>query len=517
MKLHGFIKFGIWLLFFILVSGLINKCNHGRIVEAFAIIDPGLRNDHVKIQKVTKQLYNSIKSSIEFFPDSQNLVLLGELQHVIELEEDYYAFIEDLRHTLLLAANLSPEIPLEQQVLKNSDEIVWRVLTEPKSNPLQSFSNRTTNLRQAFIYITDKYPWHYTSWKCRDAIVDPSGSFLLYDKKGNLTNLPISGVLAILSGFQTVFRTSLHEFSMIAARRVGPEYGCDFPSFSPFVSPVSTFVPSGEKYEADIYLEILRESRATKIINVQVNGKSLKVEDGMAHYEANPYGVGTRTLKVEIWTEQILHTKEGFVRDTQVANRKFTYEVRMPHVGCELDNGKKYLYAGVKNPVSVSSWGGIGGNNIRIYATEASLENLSGGHYVLTPNSTKPVTLHVGFVPLTFAVRPIPNPIAVLAEAGSGRAIPLELLLSQTKLGTRFPQDFDFEANCEVVDFQLTRLRGREDPVTVINNGQNFGNSVKQLLSSALTGDRLLFEEIRVKCPGDRKYRGIDPLSIRVE
>lgn len=117
---------------------------------------------------------------------------------------------------------------------------------------------------------------------------------------------------------------------------------------------------------------------------------------------------------------------------------------------------------------------------------------------------------------ITYQARRLPDPKAILAGHAFGEYVPADSISTQTALHTRFPEDFNFEADCKILDFHLTRLRPREDPEDADNTGSDFNPKTSRILEATQSGDRLLFYDIRVQCPGDKAPRMIDALSLRV-
>jgi hypothetical protein len=170
---------------------------------------------------------------------------------------------------------------------------------------------------------------------------------------------------------------------------------------------------------------------------------------------------------------------------------------------------------GIENPVSY--YAGDGQSHAVLRAKNAALKSIGAGHYTLLPSTLQPVEITAGSIAnFSFPVRPIPNPAPLFANQSSG-SIPQNLIVSQTALATRFPEHFDLEASCQILGFQLSRFRAREDSEEAENDGPNFNQQVLALLHSSLPGDRLLFENIQVKCSGDTKPRQIEHLSVRVK
>lgn len=77
--------------------------------------------------------------------------------------------------------------------------------------------------------------------------------------------------------------------------------------------------------------------------------------------------------------------------------------------------------------------------------------------------------------------------------------------------------DFDFDATCNIISFEMIRIADREDPVVIKNKGANFQKMTKDLIKHAKRGDKFVFYNIRSMCPGDNHSRPVAPINIIIK
>lgn len=77
-------------------------------------------------------------------------------------------------------------------------------------------------------------------------------------------------------------------------------------------------------------------------------------------------------------------------------------------------------------------------------------------------------------------------------------------------------ENFDFDARCDVTNYEVTYLAKNQDPVTVVNNGARFNGPANDLVSRAVPGDVYFFDNIGCRCPGDAAARNLGSLVFRI-
>ncbi|WP_340103405.1 GldM family protein [Rhodohalobacter sp. 8-1] len=109
-----------------------------------------------------------------------------------------------------------------------------------------------------------------------------------------------------------------------------------------------------------------------------------------------------------------------------------------------------------------------------------------------------------------FQVKRIPNPIARLGNSSGGNISNGEFR-AQGGVGA-FLDDFDYDARCDVIGFEIAYIRSRMAPVKTMNAGARFTPDSRRLIGQARPGDIYAFNNIRVRCPGDVSSRQINSL-----
>ncbi len=508
-------KIGFWVLVLATVWCCIGQCDQGRLSEAFALTDVGIRAGYKEQEHFNKELYVKLNYIVEAYPTPIGQKILDDCPQLQKMEHRYYVFLDSLRNQMLTAANLSIDQPLTSQTIKADKQIVQKVLLTGQPNAITEIATYTSILRTAMLALVNDDEAVAVALPI-DFTASADGKYKLWGNTGNFQDLPLTGALAMLSNLQTAASAGMTMVLTYCERRIGSQEdeGC---YFLPTVSAKVPYIMEGDIYEADIFLYAY-SSNNVKEMKIKVNGEIIPIKDGTGHYESKAVIAGQRSFFVDISGINIYGDGRRFYKDTFRVTKEFAYQVVHPQCYTHRPANLYYLYAGVENPISVSAAYGSSCNDVKVTAEGAIITNKGGGHFTLLPTSFNSVTLIVGSqTEFQYQVHPLPDPLPTLANQSSDKVITQELLAIQTALNTRFPEDFDFQADCQIIDFHLTRFRTREDPEEVHNQGGDFNQQVRHLLEEARSGDRLLFDDIQVKCSGDERPRTINALSLRVQ
>jgi len=480
----------------------LKHCDHGRIDEAFADVDAGLRNSLSAQQQYLSLNFWTLKLAVNSFPNERNVAALTNYQQIQVQYFSYQSFLDSVRIQLL---------PLNQPVDPNKAN--EKILLQGHPSLLMQISSRSDSLRSTMRELS----------KDRSEVADSifrfgataTGKYTLNGQSGNFHDLSIEGTRAMLSNLQVAASKSM--VGMLEYYMDKVRYPCCFAQFTPEAISPSPFLWSGERYAADICFRGYEPADLLET-RIKVNGKSIPVTHSTAHLEIPMTGIGSRSLLVEI--SGIVPHSNTFPpsSDTVYAAREFYVQVRSAHPQIVQSRPSHFLYAYAANPVSISTWDeSVYNSDPRATCSNAAIVYDGGGRYVITPRSLAPVALNaIPGVTFQLEVHPLPDPILLLGDFTSG-SIRREELAVQTALQTRFPADFDFPVTCKILNFHLTRFRQREDPEERDNQGSTFNSSVRELLKTAQPGDRLIFDEVRVQCGEEPEQRTIGGLSLRVE
>lgn len=500
LRLHQIL---FWFLVLATLWFSIGQCSQGRISEAFAQSEIGLEQNLQNIRRINQQLQASLSSLAEFNTEPW-LHKIPELERLEMSLRSFHRFVENIRGQLKAAAKNS-QTP-------NDCHLTAKLLLEGSPSLLQQLSHKTDSLRKTMLALVDSAEYTLPAITLDFAAQD-NGQYRFQGFSGNFHDMPLSGARAVLADVQMSAAMSLTAvLQYLASRSCVADIRMDY--CYPNLLAKKSYVFSGEPFEADIVVGGY-EPRAN-ILRIWVNGTGLPVRNGMAHFEHVTRGIGTQSVNAEILGTIPRNGKDGTRLDTFRVARSFSYEVGTRFPNIQLSDAVTYLYQGIENPISYYA---DGYSHSVLHSYDALLKPATGaGRYTILPGSLQPVKITAGSISsFSFPVRPVPNPEPLLAGMGSGNSIPQNLVAGQTALSTRFPEYFDLEASCQIIGFQLSRFRPRENPAEVDNEGPAFNQQVLALLQSSQPGDRLLFENIWVKCSGDTKPRLIEHLSVRVK
>lgn len=194
------------------------------------------------------------------------------------------------------------------------------------------------------------------------------------------------------------------------------------------------------------------------------------------------------------------------------------------NVAVEL-NKMNVFYVGVDNPVEVAV-NGIPVNQLSVKLTGGGKIQGGNGTYIATFTEPGQVQLEVyrnqsGQQKLlstkSFRVKRIPDPVPVFGGMTS-RSITVEKLKELKNMGVAaILQNFDFDAVCEVVHFDVTITKGNDAISYPHINGAVLSKDVIDALSTSTPGNTLYIDDIYVKCPGDKEARNVGGIAFKIK
>jgi hypothetical protein len=129
-----------------------------------------------------------------------------------------------------------------------------------------------------------------------------------------IKTLPASGVLTELSFIQNQVKMDEIQLLNYYLKKTMVEDIIRFDAFKTSIAPKKAALIEGEIFEADIYLA--GYSSSPKNFIIQVNGDSLTVKDGIAHFKGKRETIGTKTIKAQAIVKNpltgVTKTTEGY-------------------------------------------------------------------------------------------------------------------------------------------------------------------------------------------------------------
>lgn len=493
---------------------VLKQCGAGRVSEAFADVDTSIRDNISAQENVLESQFRRLEKQVNPYPTPHSVHYLTGFQQLQIRHRSYHRFLDSVRIQIIAAAGVQAD---SLRTLEADHPPVKKLLLAGEPNLIMEIAARSNKLRSDMLGLADNDKfveiWLYPIFNA-----NAKGYYKFDGRAGNFQNLPVAGVLATISHLQGSALSSMVGVLNYCLAKTGSSSDGWGDWRTPAISARSSYVLSGDYYEADIFLSSYGAVANVTNLKVFIDKKPVGVKGGIGHFEKLGYGVGTRTFLAEVGGNILREVKGGKpYLDTFRVARAFSYQVIPFFPKVHQSNRLAYLYAYVENPISVSAVGLNGSNDMRVASPNARLQSVGGGRFLITPQSLAPVMLETGsIVKFKYPVRLLPDPVALLGDLRSG-SMSREKLMAQTGLQAHLPEDLDFKVDCKILGFKVTRFRRREDPEEIDNQGSTFNSSVRHLLETAQPGDRLVFDEIRVQCGEEPKPRIIGGLSLRVE
>jgi beta-lactamase regulating signal transducer with metallopeptidase domain len=115
----------------------------------------------------------------------------------------------------------------------------------------------------------------------------------------------------------------------------------------------------------------------------------------------------------------------------------------------------------------------------------------------------------------TYRVKRIPDPVPMFSGIRRSSVVTLDQFTNGLTLEAIL-ENFDYEAVCEIVGYEMTILPPKSDPITHIITGGKLPANIIEMVKGFTTGYAIFFDDIRVKCPGDANPRNIGGLALKI-
>lgn len=282
---------------------------------------------------------------------------------------------------------------------------------------------------------------------------------------------------------------------------------------APVFLPQNSVVTPGETFNASIYMSPIL-TPVNGEMKVWVNGSRLAVEDGVAHYQAmaNSMGVKDNNVKIE-W----LNAQTGEITTFE---KSYQYRVSANSIVVSADK-MNVFYVGVDNPLSISA-GGVSSNDLRVSIAGAGgmIKRVSSGTYNVVFEQPGECRLSVStgnglMHQQIFRVKSIPDPLARISRY-SGGSMGVGEFKAQGGVGA-FLDNFDFDAQCQVQGFRMTRISPGNPPEESINAGARYTEASSRIIQKTKPGDVYTFDQVKARCPGDPAGRLINSMVFKIK
>ena len=493
-------------LMYLVLTALLALNVSAEVMNAFFSLDRGMKTSGNIVDNSNNALLNGISATATAYPTDKNKELEAKSKEAQRIGQEFVQYIDGIRSRLFdIAKGPSKADPTIPQDIRNKDVTTNMFINEGVGNEIEAKIKET---REKYLALTGNDP---NVAKNLPLNVEPlpENTKMTTWAEFKFKQMPVAACFPLLGKMQTDAKSSTSAIMNWTADQMD-KVEIKFDTFQPAVSAEKSYIIQGEKYVADIFLSAY--STSADNVSISVNGTGIPVREGVAHYEVSPTGVGERAFNVSI------NVKNPLTGENKNYSKEFKYEVGQRSVAVSLDK-MNVFYIGVENPISVSA-AGVSSNDVKVSASGVNVANKGGGKFIITASTPGEATLTVsgGGATSTFKyrVKRIPDPVPRLGAKHANKSMGNGEFKAQGGIAAIL-ENFDFDAKCDIVGFEMTYLPKRQDPISRTNGGARWNNDVQDMITKAKPGDSYFFDDIKCKCPGDQAARNIGGLAYKIK
>lgn len=527
------------------------------ILDAFAIVNDGLETSNASVEKKIQDYYGTFEQQYLKQPDKA-----GEYWNkALEIRTKTDEIINFIENEIKMPLVEVTEGITKEEILNPEDEDKALIRNKEKADPSNKRVFYEFNLKN--ISAKDKYdaPTNFminegNATLLRDKLneyrqyiistmqsaglidygnrvglrtdgeyYDANNNLLSWEEK-NFYHVILAADVAILNKIIGEIQTT--EFDAISDlfKRIGAS-DYKFNALEARVIPRTTYVLTGQEYEADIFIAASDTTRkfdvkyATGVSDfskAKGNVKKVSSKDGVVtlKFTANNEGVQNYAGVVEM-----IDPETGEIEPYPFQS---SYTVAPPSVTVA-PTQMMIFYQGLKNPISVSA-PGISQDKIEVTVSKGSIEkgDQSGLYLVEVPANERTTTVtasatvdgkKVVLGSYDFRIKRVPSPEAKIAGISSGKITKDELQAAAAIIPDM--GDFEFgDYQYTIVSYTLATISGGDYKTSGTIRGGAFTQEANEIIKSARKGQKLFFENIQAKGP-DGNPRTLNPINIEIK
>ncbi len=506
---------------YLVLTALLALNVSAEIFNAFIVVDKSMVKSNAALDESNAKMPQAIKDGAK---KRESLAVYAErVEPTLQYADEFNSYLQNIIDTMINSTGGYVPDPETGQLTdklngeKNKD-VTTRILVDQGVG--EQMKAKILEYRNKFISLLDPEDVNVYA---KDIALDIDDETWKKKKKKswsemNFNHMPLQAAIPIIRKFQNDVKNSEATILNYLANKVGTTTDVVLDKFTVVSAAKKSYVIKGEQYEADIFLSAFAGADSRTGISISVDGRSMPVDqEGIAKYTASASSVGLKKYNASI---TVTNPVTG---ETQTFKKEFEYEVGERSVSVSATK-MNVFYIGVDNPVSVSA-AGVPSNQVNVSMSGAGggtiSRNSDGTFNVKVSSQTRAgefAYVNVSAPGLNekreFRVKRIPTPVAKLSGNLGGVMSSGEFRAQRGLLADL--ENFDFDARCEIVGFQLVRVPRRQDPAVETNRSGSYGAEVKGLVDQAKPGDTYYFENVKGKCPGDVATRDLNTLVFKI-
>lgn len=492
-------------LMYLVLTALLALNVSAEVMNAFFSLDKGLKNSRDIVEKNNGALTQAIEKAATDYPSPQAEDYKNRAIKSNQIVTEFVTYIQGIRDNLFAkAGGENPKVPGQPKDIRNKDITTKMFVNDGLGKEIEE---KIKHLRSELTGLVDNDAITVASLPL-DVEALPPGTKAKNWSEFKFKQMPVAAVFPLLGKIQSDAKNSSTAVLNYCATKV---QGTDmkFDKFIPGVAPKKNYVILGEEFEAEVFLSAF--SSKTDNVSINVDGHNVPLKDGVGTFTERPSNVGEKKYNVTI------NIKNPTTGTTETVKKEFSYEVGQRSIAVQLDK-MNVFYIGVDNPISVSA-AGVSSNDVKVSASGVNVANKGGGHFIVTASTPGEAVLTVSAPGVSqrfqYRVKRIPDPTPLLGAKHRGKAMANGEFKAQGGIATVL-ENFDFDAKCDVVGFEVTYLPKRQDPITKQNSGARWNSEVQDWINKAKPGDAYFFDDIKCKCPGDAAARNLGGLAFKI-
>ena len=475
------------------------------VLNAFLSMDKSIGESSRIVGDSNTQLFTAIEQQAEAY--SQYVPFKDKASEAQILAKEFYQYVGDLRDELIETSGGLDENN-EPKAKQKKDPTTRLFVNEGKGDELE---NRIIEVRQELLALIEDGDEKALLDKILPLELQPIPEDSDKNTWAQFTfqQMPVAAALPILSKFQNDIKIAESAILGHFYKKVQGEE-IVFDKYAAVISADKSYVIKGEQLTSEIFLSAF--STTADNISIKVNGRPIEVRDGKALFNIRPNEIGSQSFLAEISMTNPISKK------VTTYTKKFNYEVGERSVTASADK-MNVFYLGVDNPFSVSA-AGVSSQDVKVSSSDVRMEKIRNGKFNVKPTKVGEAKIVVsggGLEPTNFVyrVKRIPDPVIRLGRRGDNAMNPAKFKAFKGLLAIL--ENFDFDARCNVVGYEIMRVPKKGDVTVVVNKGGRYSSQAQSLINQARFGDTYFFDQVKAKCPGDEVSRKLNGLSIKIQ
>ena len=354
---------------------------------------------------------------------------------------------------------------------------------------------------------------------------DDNDNVLTWEQK-NFYHVILAADVAILNKIIGEIQTTEFDAVTDLFKRIGAS-DYKFNSLEARVLPKTTYVMTGQDYEADIFIAASDTTRKFDVKYARGVSDFSKAKGNIQKLSSKD---GVVKLKFTATTEGV-QNYAGIVEmiDPETGNiEPYPFQSSFtvaPPSATVAPTQMMIFYQGLQNPISVSA-PGISHDKIEVSISKGEIIKGSqpGLYLVEVPSNERTTTVtatamvdgnRVVLGSYDFRIKRVPSPEAKIAGISSGKITKEELQAAAAIIPDM--GDFEFgDYQYSIVSYTLATISGGDYKTSGTIRGGAFNQEANDIIRTAKKGQKLFFENIQAKGP-DGQPRTLNPINIEIK